>query len=76
MSTHVIFERSTSTLYYSNDTKLHVVRDLLDPETYHVAVYANANATEGEIVFSTHQRVLADAYIAGYDLATSKEAAA
>ena len=54
-----IFEDTTSTLYYSNDGRLRLV-DF--PRQY-------ALELDGDEVFRTHERVLVDAYIAGYDLA-------
>lgn len=76
---HLIFEETTSALYYSNDGRLHLVRVPGEGERYtidsrfdiiRVENIATDALESGEIVFSTKNRTLADAYIAGYDLAT------
>lgn len=62
----LIFEETTSALYYSNDARLHLSWEIVDggEKTFMVM------DSEG-VVFATRDRVKADAYIAGYDLATS-----
>ena len=75
-----IFEQTTSALYYSNDQRLHLVTDPgdgIEPIEYAlVLIPAKAETvdlSEGIEVFRTHDRVKADAYIAGYDLAGGRE---
>lgn len=61
-----IFERFTSPLYQSNDGRLKISEERrVEPTTYSVVDEEN-----GETVLWTHERVLADAFVAGYDLAT------
>jgi hypothetical protein len=64
-----IFEYSTSPLYYSDDG---VVRLSTEYDTAHLrTVYALTEHVHGpgDVVLRTFQRAIADAYIAGYDLA-------
>lgn len=60
------FENATSILYYSNDGRLEVEQrddDVLNRRYYRLNL-------DGEFTgFETFDRVKADAYIAGYDLA-------
>lgn len=70
-TTHVIFENTTSALYYSNDGRLHVVRQgnpqvwtvvrLDDPKGAHLE-----DLVDAPVVFASNDRVKVDAYIAGY----------
>lgn len=79
-----IFESSTSSLYYSNDARLHLVIDrehdkgiALSRTAYSIVVVDDKPVVDhdengnpvGREVFRTFDRVKADAYIAGYDLA-------
>lgn len=70
-----LFEQSTSKLYYSNDALLHVIEVTgVDDafRTFNVVYTPDGVLTDdSRVVLSTRERVLADAYIAGYDLATS-----
>ena len=68
MSTHhLIFEETTSPLYRSNDGRLALYHGAEDGEELPVYVVE----LDGTAVLETRQRVLVDAYIAGYDLARS-----
>jgi len=67
-----IFEETASTLYYSNDGRLHTNR-ISDPELpgewiYTITRYDSEDM--GTIVFASRDSVKVDAYLAGYDLAT------
>ena len=62
---HLIFEESTSTLYYSNDGRL-IYDHSEGPIGTHVV------RLDGAEVFATHDRTKVDAYIAGYDLALER----
>lgn len=64
-----LFESSTSTLYTSNDGKLRVEHVLAEDEAAFVFVVKR----HGAVVLTTGQRIIADAYIAGYDLAMECE---
>lgn len=74
-----IFEQTTSALYYSNDGRLHLVIDREHDEGIALSRTAYAlvlvpdepvvDLSRGTEVFRTFDRVKADAYIAGYDLA-------
>lgn len=66
---HLIFEQTTSALYYSNDGRLRLSIDPGDGEQEIEIVLS----LDGNEVFRTLDRVKADAYIAGYDLARSAE---
>ena len=69
----LIFEETTSALYYSNDARLHVRRAPSDDTAFEIVRVPDepvVDYTRGEVVFVTRDRVKADAYIAGYDLAT------
>ena len=55
----LIFEDTTSPLYYSNDGKIRYGR--------HDDVHFVFDADTEEILLETHNRALADAYIAGWD---------
>lgn len=68
MSKTPIFEQSTSPLYRSNDGRLEVHFELKGTGTEY---FIKAHGVTVEEVFRTLDRTLADAYIAGYDLATS-----
>jgi hypothetical protein len=63
-----LFEVTTSTLYYSNDGRLHVV---FDGDEFALVLLPAGTTTvdtsKGDEVFRTKLRALADAYIAGYD---------
>lgn len=63
-----IFERSTSQLYRSNDGRLRVlpIQYGFGAPTFEVRA---SHAGGDEPVLCTHSRELADAYVAGYDLA-------
>lgn len=63
---HLVFENSTSPLYRSNDGVLSVVTVPGDGEITYTVV------RDGDVVFATHDRVKADAFIAGYDLAQTE----
>lgn len=78
MATQLIFEETTSTLYYSNDGRLHVVRQGYPELLWTVVVTDDPYRwlrpiidADAEIVFASRDRVKVDAYIAGYDLATA-----
>ena len=66
MTTRLIFEDSTSPLYYSNDGRLQLTRVLEDDTRVFVLHLDDAE------VFATRDRVKAAAYIAGYDLALAR----
>jgi len=61
----VIFEQSTSALYYSNDGRMQVERER---ET-NPAGYAVVDANDRHVELFTLRREIADAFIAGYDYA-------
>lgn len=58
-----IFEETTSALYYSNDGRLRLDRVLENDSRVYLLRLDDVE------VMRTHNRVLADAYIAGYDCA-------
>lgn len=64
-----LFEQRTSPLYYSDDTRLDVYEVTADDDAFRT--FQVRYVPTLEVVLTTHERVLADAYIAGYDLATS-----
>ena len=73
----LIFEQSTSNLYYSDDARLHLTscQDDEGRKVWQVVRIPDAPVVEieyGTAVLTTLDRTLADAYIAGYDLATSQ----
>jgi len=71
---HLIFEETTSPLYYSNDGRLRLVEQNFTGKgklSIYVLRLHDADGEPVEDVFCTYDRVKADAYIAGYDLATS-----
>lgn len=71
----IIFEDTTSALYFSNDGRLHLTEETALDDAYRTFVIRRPDSTgRGEIVFATRDRVKADAYIAGYDLAQSEYA--
>lgn len=61
----LVFEASTSTLYYSNDGRLRVVDDRDASPVEHAVV----DVEHGDEVFRSRDRVKVDAFVAGYDLA-------
>jgi hypothetical protein len=65
---HLIFEQTASALYYSNDGRLRLDTD--SALSFSGTVYVLA--LDGVEVFATLDRIKADAYIAGYDLAEGK----
>lgn len=76
MKRHPIFEDSVSTLYYSNDTRLHIilVQGTPDERAYWAVVYIHDKDPVPDlddptlpVVFATYDRVKADAFISGYD---------
>lgn len=71
----LLFEESVSTLYCSNDGRLRKERERT--EVGHVFVlrhYASTSVVDDthEVVIATSDAVVADAYIAGYDLAAKE----
>ena len=68
------FETSTSPLVQSNDGRLELV-----PRRYYKNHDLSENAegwflsdnAAGKLILHTHERIVIDAYIAGYDLATA-----
>jgi hypothetical protein len=77
MNNHLVFEDTTSALYYSNDARLHVVRQGSPELLWTVVEVADEVVAPGidriaasPVVFASRDRVKVDAYIAGYDLAT------
>lgn len=66
MSHHLIFEQTTSPLRQSNDGKVYLrVED---------GTYILTYDPTGQTLLATFTRAIADAYIAGYDLAKGTEA--
>jgi hypothetical protein len=64
MTFELIFEETTSPLYRSNDGRLRISTDTdRRKPVEHVLQF------DGVEVFRTRDRVMVDAYIAGYDLA-------
>jgi hypothetical protein len=62
---HLIFEQTTSTLYYSNDGRLRLERVRTNVPYFELSL-------DGKIVLATENRLVVDAYIAGYDLALDR----
>lgn len=56
-----VFEEATSPLYYSNDGRMQIEKA--------TDGFAILDATKKDVEMFTHQRVIADAFIAGYDYA-------
>lgn len=67
-----IFEKSQSPLVRSNDGRLTILTDPIErgKAIEYVAYYAPKPHYDEE-VFRTHNRVMADAYVAGYDFRCS-----
>ena len=73
----LIFEQSTSNLYYSDDARLHLTSCQDDEgrkvwQVVRVPDVPTVDIARGTVVLATLDRTLADAYIAGYDLAASQ----
>ena len=73
----LIFEQSTSNLYYSDDARLHLTSFQDDEgrkvwQVVRVPDVPTVDIERGTAVLTTLDRTLADAYIAGYDLAASQ----